>query len=126
VSLKLKSIVFSALIVGSFGFLSWAIGQDPRESLRTAAFVVPLVVLTQWFVSRFSGRRRRAAFIAVYSALGAMVASAYAVWEFTLFWVGYDERRNSVEAAVAGAIFVVCSLVSVWSLLSLRKSAATN
>ena len=121
-----KAVIFWLLIALAGVGAWWATKHDPRESLRTAAFVVPFVVLTQWFASCFSGRKRRTAWIAIYWALGAMVAGAYAFWDITLLRVGYPEPQSLAKALVAGAIFVVCSSASVWSLLSLRKSAATN
>jgi len=126
VKVKAKVVVFWA-IVALCGVLLWQeTKQDPSESLRTAAFVVPIVLLTQWFASRFSGRRRRTARIAIYGALGAMVASLYALWEFMLFRSGFNERQNLVGTVIGGMVFVLCSSVSVWSLFRLRKSVATN
>ena len=125
-SLSLKKIIFLALMVISVGFLTWAMGHDPKQTLWDGASAVTFVVLTQWFASRFSGRKRRTAWIAIYWALGAMVAGAYAFWEFTLLRGGYLEQQGLVKAVIACAIFVVCSSASVWLLLSLRKSVATN
>jgi hypothetical protein len=126
VSPSLKKIIFLALMVVSVGFLTWAMGHDPKRAFWDGASAVTFVVLTQWFASRFSGRKRRTAWIAIYWALGAMVAGAYAFWEFTLLRVGYLEQQGLVKAVIACAIFVVCSSASVWFLLSLRKSVATN
>jgi len=126
VKAKAKIVVFWALMSLCVVFLWQTTRQDPRGWLRTAAFVVPFVLLTQWFASRFSGRRRRTAWIAVYWALGAMVTGSYAFWEFTRFRFGYQERQSLVGAVIGGAVFVVCSSLSVWSLFRLRKSAATS
>jgi hypothetical protein len=126
VSLSLKKIIFLALMIVSVGFLAWAMGHDPKETLWDGAFALTFVVLTQWFASRFSGQRRRTAWIAIYWALGAMVTGAYAFWKFTLFRFGYQGQQSLVEAVVVGTIFVACSSASVWSLVSLRRSGATN
>ena len=125
-SLGLKKVIFLALIVGSVGFLAWAMGHDPKQTLWDGASAVTFVLLTQWFASRFSGHRRRTAWIAIYWALGAMVTGAYAFWEFTLFRIGHTEQQSLVKAVVVGAIFVVCSSASVWSFVSLCRSAAPN
>jgi MFS family permease len=125
-SLGLKKVIFLALVVASVGFLAWAMGHDPKETLWDGASAVIFVAVTQWFTSRFSGRRRRTAWIAIYWALGAMVTGAYAFWEFILLRVGYTEQKSLAKAVVAGAIFVVCSSASVWSLVSLRKSATNR
>jgi hypothetical protein len=125
-SLSLKKIIFLALMVASVGFLTWAMGHDPKRTLWDGVSAVTFVVLTQWFASRFSGRRQRTAWIAIYWALGAMVAGAYAIWEVVLLRVGYPEQQSLVKMAIAGVIFVVCGSASVSSLLSLRKSVATN
>ncbi len=123
---KAKVVVVWA-VVALCGVLLWQeTKQDPRESLRTAAFVLPVVLLTQWFASRFSGRRRRTAWIAIYGALGAMVTSAYTLWEFLLFRSGFHERQNLVGTVIVGMAFALCSSVSVWALFRLRKSVATN
>ena len=118
---KVSIILFWTLIVLSVVALSRMTWQDWRGSLRTGAFVVPFVIVTSWFQSRFTGPKRRAATIMVYSVLGAMVGGSVTFWDWMLYRSGYLEQRNLVEAAVGGAIFIVCFSVSVWSLFRLCR-----
>jgi hypothetical protein len=126
VSSKVKVIVFWALMVGSVGFLWWSIRHDAKQSLWVPAFVVPFVLVVSWFLNRFAGSRRRTATIMVDSALSAVVAGLVAVWELIRFQTSYHKSEGFIEAVVASALFLVCSSVSVWSFLRLRKSAAAN
>jgi FtsH-binding integral membrane protein len=116
---KVSIAIFWALIVVAAVSLVRITREDWRGSLRTAAFVVPFVLLTGWLRSRFKGPKRRMATIMIYSALFAMVTGSMVVWELTLLRVGFQERSNLVEAIAASAAFVVSSLVLVWSLLRL-------
>ena len=125
-SSKVKVIVFWVLMVGSVGFMWWSIRQDPKQSLSTAAFVVPFVLLVSWFLNRFTGSRRRMATIMVESSLAALGAGSVVVWKLIRFQTSYHGNEGLVGAVIAGAIFLACGSVSVWSLLRLRKSAAVT
>jgi hypothetical protein len=118
-SSKAKAIVFWVLILGSVAFLSRTLRQNPKGFLRIGAFVVPIVLLTLWFTNRFSGRRRRTATIAVEAAIFAIAAGAGALWEFLLLQRGFGGYGAFVAAV---GVFLLCTVVSVWSFLRLRRS----
>jgi hypothetical protein len=120
---KVSIILFWTLIVLSVIGVSRMTWQDWRGSLRTAAFVVPLVVVTSWFRSRFAGPKKRMATVLIYSAMFAMVAGAMLAWDVTLFRTGLQVRSDLMEAFVAGVVFLVSVSVFVWSLTRLLQKA---
>jgi hypothetical protein len=116
-------VLFWALIAIAVLFLVRTTREDWRGSLRIAVFVVPFVLLTGWFESRFKGPKKQMARIMVNSALFAAVAGSLALWDVTLFRSGFQTRYSLMEAIVAGAVFVVSGSVLGWSLLRLLRSA---
>ena len=118
---KVTVVLFWALIAVAVVSLVRMTREDWRGSLRTAAFVVPLVLLTGWLQSRFEGPRRRMAAIMIYSALFAMVAGSVVFWDVTLFRSGFQTHYDWVEVLVAGAVLLVSSSVLTWSLLRLLR-----
>jgi hypothetical protein len=119
---KISIVLFWALIVLSVVALAqsgwW---KDWRDSLRTAAFVVPIVLFNFWFQGRFTGARRRAANIMIFSALFAMVSGAFASWNLILLHHGFEAYGRMMEVVVGGAVFVVCGSVFIWSLWRLFR-----
>ena len=123
-SRKISTILFWALMVFAVVAFWRIVAEDPK-SLRIAAFVVPFVLFLSWLRNRFPVPKRRMGAILINSVLGALAAGSVLFWDWELFQSGYHERKNVLEATIAGTIFVVCSSVSVWSFFRLRKSVAT-
>jgi len=118
---KVSIVLFWALIVLSMIAIARLGWNDWRDSLGTAAFVVPIVVFASWFQGRFTGERRRAATAMIYSALFAMVSGAFALWNLILLRRGFEAYGRMVEAVVGGTVFVVCGSVFIWFLWRLFR-----
>jgi hypothetical protein len=116
---KISIVLFWTLIVLCVIALSRMMWQDWRGSLRVGAFVVPFVVFSQWLQNRFAGRRRRVATVMIYSATFAILSGSFVAMDLTFLRSGLGGRSDVVEAVLAGAMFVVCSSVFVWSLCRL-------
>jgi hypothetical protein len=121
VNRKVSIVLFWALMAFATIALWRTVREDPRGSLRTVAFVVPLILFFNWFRSRFSGPRRRLAMIMIYSALFAVIAGLVVVFNILLFRSGFQGRSNMWEAVVAGAVVLLCSSVFMWSLCRLVR-----
>jgi hypothetical protein len=122
VSPKISTILFWALMVFAVVALWRIVAEDPKGSLRIVAFVVPFVWFLSWLRNRFPVPKRRMGAILINSVLGALLAGSVLFWDWELFQSGYHERKNALEATIAGTILVACSPVSVWSFLRLRKN----
>jgi hypothetical protein len=118
---KVSTILFWMLMVTAAASLWLTVRGNPRGALRTAAFIVPFVLLSSWVQSRFKGPRRWPATIVIYSALLAMGAGSIVVWDLELFRRGFGVQSMLVEGVVAGAIFLVSVGAFAWSLLRLLR-----
>ena len=85
-----------------------------------------VVLLGDWLGSRFPALRTRPGKTMVSCALGAIIAGTVADRKFQLVANGYETRKSLVAAVVAVVVLAACGLISVWSYLHLRRSAATN
>jgi len=116
-------VLFWAIIVLSVIALSRMTWQDWRGSLRMAAFIVPFVLFTFWLESRFAARKRWTARIMIGSGVFALGSGSILVWDLTLYRAGFETPSNSIDAAVASTVCIVCSSVFVWSLCRLVRRA---
>ena len=118
---KINLVLFWALIlmcVVALFRLSW---QDWRKHLPIVLLVMPGVFVINWFLNRFTGRRKRTALIMVLSAEGAAIAGAMACWNWILLQTAFLHRGSVVGLWMSGAIFLVCCSLVVWSSLRLRR-----
>ena len=113
---KISTILFWMLMLAAVVSLWLTVREDPRRTLRTAAFVVPFVLLSSWLQSRFKGPRKRPAMVMIYSALFAMGAGSIVVWDLELFRRGFQVRSTLVEGVVAGTLFFASLVAFAWSL----------
>jgi hypothetical protein len=118
---KVSTVLFWMLMLTAVVSLWLTVRGNPRGALRTAAFVVPFVLLSSWLQSRFKGPRKWPVTIMIYSALFAMGAGSIVVWDLELFRRGLQMQSTLVEGVVAGAIFLVSVGAFAWSLLRLLR-----
>lgn len=120
-NLKMKAIIFWALIAFSIIFLLRTVRESPKDfSLWTLGFVVPFVILTNWFFSRFSGPRKRTAMIALLSAFFGIDALCFAIWNFVIRMPGDSKGTVAMSVSLVACLFFC--IISVRSFLGLRKS----
>jgi len=118
-----KAVTFWLLIALAIVGLWWSMrGQPIGPRIGEGLVIGAFVVLTQWFVARFSGYRRRMATVMVNSALFAFVAGAAAVWELQLLRFGYGRPNGVIEASMAIGLFAISASIAGWSLVRLRSA----
>jgi tryptophan-rich sensory protein len=115
------TVLFWVLMVAVVVSLWQTVGEDPRGSLRTAVFVLPLVLFSSWLQHRFKGPRKRSAMVMFYSGLFAMVTGAMLVWDLARFRSGYPVPGAFAESAVTGLVFLVCITFFAFSLRRLLR-----
>jgi hypothetical protein len=118
---KISIVLFWALIVLSLIALSRMTWHDWRGSLRTTVFVVPLILVTNWFQSRFKGSKRRTAMIVIDSALFSVLTGSFLLWNYMLLRSNYPPPGSSTEGIISGLLFLASSAVFVWSLRRLLR-----
>ncbi len=113
---KISIVLFWALIlicVVALFRLNW---QNWREHLGIVVLAVPIVFVTNRFLSRFTGRKKRMALIMLCSVEGAIISGGMLYWDRVLL-----NRSSSMADWAFGAIFLICCWAMVWSLFGLRR-----
>jgi hypothetical protein len=116
----IKAVVFWLIMTLSVAVVWMTIRREPGRWIPEALAILAFVVLMQLGLNRVSARKRNSVAIMVTSALWAVGAGGLAAFRFVLIRRGFEGRE---ALAVSVALFLVCSAVSVWSFLHLRRIA---
>ena len=114
----IKAVVFWLIMVLAVVVLWQTIRRQPSRWIPEGLGIVAVVLLMRVGLNRVPAPKRNTVGILVASGLWAVGAAGWWLSSYFLVRRGFGGRESLVEAVL---LFVVCSTVSVWSFLHLRR-----